>query len=83
MAKKPTPAGDETARSQLMAMAEKLAEMGIKKAIISYISDDHGTGMMATEGMNTYEMVFALRQSEHFIFTVDNGDDEDDIGDED
>lgn len=83
MPKKKVSTGDESSRLQIMAMAEKLAEMGIKKAVISYISDDHGTGMMATEEMTTYEIVFALRQSEHFVFTVDGEPEEDDDDDED
>ena len=70
----------EISRSQLMAQAEKIAEMGVKKAIIVFIDPNGDTGMTLTEEMTMAESVYILRQAEFMLFNSppDNGEDDDD-----
>jgi hypothetical protein len=73
-----TPTGNELARSQLMAMSEVLAGAGVKKAVIVYLTDSGNVGLAATDNISVTEMVFGLRQAEHFIFSSDSDDDDED-----
>lgn len=83
MARKPKAASQgELARSQLMAIAEQIAEAGIKKAAIIYLTDDGSVGLNSTTDISAIELVFVLRQAEHFIFEAD-AEEADDDEDED
>lgn len=63
-------------RSQLMAQAERLSEMGIEKAVTLFLDKEGNAGMVMTDSVSNMEAVFLFRQGEYFIFTTD--DDEDD-----
>jgi len=67
------------ARSHLMAMAEGLARQGVVKAAVVYITDDGGVGLASTDEISTMEIVFALRQAEHYIFASEESEDESDM----
>lgn len=70
----------EVARSQLMAQAEKIAEMGTTKALIVFIDPEGNTGMTVTEDLSMAESVFILRQAEYMLLgpQSDEPDDDDD-----
>jgi hypothetical protein len=75
--KKATTSGSEAARSQIVAIAERLAEHNVKKVGIVYITEDNSVGLTSTEEISTIELVFALRQAEHYIFQNDLDEEED------
>lgn len=74
------PKAKEVSRSQLMAQAEKIAEMGVKKALIVFIDPEGHTGMTLTEDLNMAESVYILRQAEYMLLgpQSDATEDEDD-----
>ena len=69
----------EVARSQLMAQAEKLAGMGVTKALTVFIDPDGDVGMVITEGLNMSESVYILRAAEHMLFGSQSDEPEDDV----
>lgn len=74
------PKDKEVSRSQLTAQAEKIAEMGVKKALIVFIDPEGNTGMTVTEDLNMAESVYILRQAEYMLLSSPPEDEE---GDED
>lgn len=70
----------EVARSQLMAQAERLAEMGITKAAIVFYDKDGDTGMSFSGGISNLELVFAFEQAKHVVLAGEHEDDVDDDG---
>jgi hypothetical protein len=61
-------------RSQLMAQAERLSEMGIEKAVTLFLDKEGNAGMVMTDSVSNVEAVFLFRQGEYFIFTTDDED---------
>ena len=53
----------EVARSQLMAQAERLAEIGVAKAAIVFFDNDGDMGMCFAGGISNMELVFAFEQA--------------------
>lgn len=74
------PKDKEVSRSQLMAQAEKIAEMGVKKALIVFIDPEGNTGMTVTEDLNMAESVYILRQAEYMLLGSPPEDEEGDGG---
>lgn len=70
------PKAKEVSRSQLMAQAEKIAEMGVKKALIVFIDPEGDTGMTLTEDLNMAESVYILRQAEYMLLSSPPEDEE-------
>lgn len=70
------PKAKEVSRSQLMAQAEKIAEMGVKKALIVFIDPEGHTGMALTEDLNMAESVYILRQAEYMLLSSPPEDEE-------
>lgn len=69
----------EVARSQLMAQAERLAEIGVTKAAIVFFDNDGDTGMCFAGGISNMELVFAFEQSKMTVLNGEHeGDDDDD-----
>ena len=68
----------EVSRSQLMAQAEKIAEMGVKKALIVFIDLEGSTGLALTEDLSLAESVCILRQAEYMLFSSPPEDEEGD-----
>jgi hypothetical protein len=64
-------------RSQLMAQAERLSEMGIEKAVTLFLDKEGNAGMVMTDSVSNMEAVFLFRQGEYFIFTTDDEDEND------
>jgi hypothetical protein len=69
----------EVARSQLMAQAEKLAGMGVTKALIVFIDPEDDVGLTITEGLNMAESVYILRAAEHMLFGPQGDEPEDGV----
>ena len=69
----------EVARSQLMAQAEKLAGMGVTKAMIVFIDPEDDVGLTITEGLNMAESIYILRAAEHMLFGSQSDEPEDDV----
>lgn len=61
-------------RSQLMAQAERLSEMGIEKAVTLFLDKEGNASMVMTDSVSNMEAVFLFRQGEYFIFTTDDED---------
>jgi hypothetical protein len=61
-------------RSQLMAQAERLSEMGIEKAVTLFLDKEGNAGVVMTDSVSNMEAVFLFRQGEYFIFTTDDED---------
>lgn len=70
----------EVARSQLMAQAERLAEMGVTKAAIVFYDKDGDMGMSYAGGISNMELVFAFEQAKQVVLS---GEHEDDVDDDD
>lgn len=70
------PKAKEVSRSQMMAQAEKIAEMGVKKALIVFIDPEGHTGMTLTEDLNMAESVYILRQAEYMLLSSPPEDEE-------
>ena len=68
----------EVARSQLMAQAEKIAEMGTIKALIVFIDPKGHTGMTITEDLTMAESVYVLRQAEYMLLGPQSDEPDDD-----
>lgn len=68
----------KVARSQLMAQAERLAEMGITKAAIVFYDKDGDMGMSFSGGISNMELVFAFEQAKQVVLTGEHEDDVDD-----
>lgn len=68
----------EVARSQLMAQAERLAEMGITKAAIVFYDKDGDMGMSYSGGISSMELVFTFEQAKQVVLTGEHEDDFDD-----
>ena len=68
----------EVARSQLMAQAERLAEMGITKAAIVFYDKDGDMGMSYAGGISNMELVFAFEQAKQVVLSGEHEDDVDD-----
>lgn len=68
----------EVARSQLMAQAEKIAEMGTTKALIVFIDPEGHTGMTITEDLTMAESVYVLRQAEYMLLGPQSDEPDDD-----
>ena len=68
----------EVARSQLMAQAERLAEMGITKAAIVFSDKNGDLGMSYSGGISNMELVFAFEQAKQVVLTGEHEDDVDD-----
>jgi hypothetical protein len=64
-------------RSQLMAQAERLSEIGIEKAVTLFLDKEGNAGMVMTDSVSNMEAVFLFRQGEYFIFTTDDEDEND------
>lgn len=60
----------------MMAQAEKIAEMGVKKALIVFIDPEGHTGMTLTEDLNMAESVYILRQAEYMLLSSPPEDEE-------
>lgn len=75
--KKPTAAAVEESRSQVMAVAERIMESGVTKVVILSLHADGGVSMSGTEDTSQYEILYMLRQGEHFLFTPMPDDDDD------
>lgn len=72
------PKAKEVSRSQLMAQAEKIAEMGVKKALIVFIDPNGDTGMTLTEELTMPESVYILRQAEYMLMSSPPEDEDED-----
>ena len=68
----------EVARSQLMAQAERLAEMGITKAAIVFYDKNGDMGMSYSGGISNMKLVFAFEQAKQVVLTGEHEDDVDD-----
>ena len=68
----------EVARSQLMAQAERLAEIGVAKAAIVFFDSDGDMGMCFAGGISNMELVFAFEQAKMAVLNGEHEDDEDD-----
>lgn len=68
----------EVARSQLMAQAERLAEIGVAKAAIVFFDNEGDMGMCFAGGISNMELVFAFEQAKMAVLNGEHEDDEDD-----
>lgn len=75
--KKPTAAAEEESRSQVMAVAERIMESGVTKAVILSLHADGSVSMSGTEDTSQYEIIYMLRQGEHLLLTPMPDDDDD------
>jgi hypothetical protein len=70
-------AAEVVARSHLMAVAERLAQDGVKKAVITFMDDEGGVGYTVSSETSIPEAVFLLRQAEFLLFSTPEEDEED------
>jgi hypothetical protein len=67
--RKPKKPVETVARSHLMAVAERLVEDGVKKAIICFMDDEGGVGYTISAETSIPEAVFLMRQAEVMLLT--------------
>lgn len=60
--------GGGSSRSQIVAMAERAAELGAVKAVLCYLDEDGNFVTTSTEKTTVQDLVFMLRQAEYAIF---------------
>lgn len=66
-------------RSHLMSIVERLAEEGVKKAIIVFMDDDGAIGVNMTDETTVMEGIFLMRQAEYLIFETDKNEPDEDF----
>jgi hypothetical protein len=73
---KPKKKIETVARSHLMAVAERLVEDGVKKAVICFMDDEGGVGYTVSAETSIPEAVFLLRQAEYMLFDTPREEEE-------